>query len=48
MNDTKTFPLVLTIPFHAEIKETSKYLHMSMNLFIKDAIIEKIQREQIK
>ena len=44
MSKVKTFPIVLAIEDHQEIKEAAKELDIPMNKFIMLAIIEKIKR----
>ena len=46
MSKVKTFPIVLAIEDHQEIKEAADKLELPMNKFIMMAIAEKIQKER--
>ena len=45
MRIVKTFPIVLTIDFHTEIKKLADKQHLSMNKFFIAAAEEKIKRD---
>ena len=44
MNETKTFPLIMTKDFHEQIKSSAYDSHESIKNFIVQAIIEKIKK----